>query len=191
MNRRERTKRQFHYYRVIVEQKEKRDKLRKQVRLHDWREQKVCTQWVISKRLSSGAQVQFNLAQYHSFADVINYLNSLAITYPELVSVQPIGTTHEGRQIPLIKVHLASNFTGINDSPDYKQAKRRREARNLGGRRHPCPRMGFTLHGSLLHPSTGDPVRQRCANKTVRRPVGVVHCPVAQPRWIRIQSQQQ
>uniref|UniRef100_A0A1I7URE7 Peptidase_M14 domain-containing protein n=1 Tax=Caenorhabditis tropicalis TaxID=1561998 RepID=A0A1I7URE7_9PELO len=73
---------------VIVEQKEKRDKLRKQVRLHDWREQKV----------------QFNLAQYHSFADVINYLNSLAITYPELVSVQPIGTTHEGRQIPLIKI---------------------------------------------------------------------------------------
>ncbi|CAI2308691.1 unnamed protein product [Caenorhabditis sp. 36 PRJEB53466] len=73
---------------VIVEQKEKRDKLRKQVRLHDWREQKV----------------QFNLAQYHSFADVINYLNSLAITYPELVSVQPIGTSHEGRQIPLIKI---------------------------------------------------------------------------------------
>lgn len=49
-------------------------------------------------------QVQFNLAQYHSFADVINYLNALAITYPERVSVQPIGTTHEGRQIPLIKV---------------------------------------------------------------------------------------
>ncbi|KIH65961.1 hypothetical protein ANCDUO_03715 [Ancylostoma duodenale] len=47
--------------------------------------------------------VQFNLAQYHSFADVINYLNALAITYPERVSVQPIGTSHEGRQIPLIK----------------------------------------------------------------------------------------
>ncbi|KJH53278.1 shTK domain protein [Dictyocaulus viviparus] len=44
------------------------------------------------------------LAQYHSFADVINYLNTLAITYPERVSVQPIGTTHEGRQIPLIKI---------------------------------------------------------------------------------------
>lgn len=73
---------------VIEEQKEKRKKLDSQLRLRDWREGKV----------------QFNLAQYHSFADVINFLNALAITYPERVSVQPIGTTHEGRQIPLIKI---------------------------------------------------------------------------------------
>ncbi|CAD6184653.1 unnamed protein product [Caenorhabditis auriculariae] len=73
---------------VIEEQQQKRIKLRKQVRMRDWREGKV----------------QFNLAQYHSFADVINYLNALAVTYPDRVSVQPIGTTHEGRQIPLIKI---------------------------------------------------------------------------------------
>uniref|UniRef100_A0A158PB88 ShKT domain-containing protein n=1 Tax=Angiostrongylus cantonensis TaxID=6313 RepID=A0A158PB88_ANGCA len=54
------------------------------------------------ERLSS--RIHFALAQYHSFADVINYLNALALTYPEKVSVQPIGTTHEGRQIPLIKI---------------------------------------------------------------------------------------
>ena len=60
-------------------------------------------------------EVHFNLATYHSFADVINYLNALAITYPERVSVQPIGTTHEGRQIPLIKVN--SHFCRI--SPHY------------------------------------------------------------------------
>ncbi|CAJ0944463.1 unnamed protein product, partial [Mesorhabditis belari] len=74
--------------RVIVEQKKKRAKLNSELRLRDWRDGKI----------------NFNLAQYHSFADVINYLNALAVTYPELVSVQPIGTTHEGRQIPLIKV---------------------------------------------------------------------------------------
>lgn len=73
---------------VITDQKVKHDKLKSQHRLRDWRDGKV----------------QFNLAQYHSFADVINYLNALAITYPERVSVQPIGTTHEGRQIPLIKI---------------------------------------------------------------------------------------
>ncbi|KAK5976974.1 hypothetical protein GCK32_011092 [Trichostrongylus colubriformis] len=72
---------------VITDQKIKHDKVKSQRRLKDWRDGKV----------------QFNLAQYHSFADVINYLNALAITYPERVSVQPIGTTHEGRQIPLIK----------------------------------------------------------------------------------------
>ncbi|PIO53329.1 hypothetical protein TELCIR_25338, partial [Teladorsagia circumcincta] len=72
---------------VITDQKVKHDKVKSQRRLKDWRDGKV----------------QFNLAQYHSFADVINYLNALAITYPERVSVQPIGTTHEGRQIPLIK----------------------------------------------------------------------------------------
>uniref|UniRef100_A0A914XAY4 ShKT domain-containing protein n=1 Tax=Plectus sambesii TaxID=2011161 RepID=A0A914XAY4_9BILA len=46
----------------------------------------------------------FNLAQYHSFGEVINYLNDLAIRYPDRVHVIPIGTTHEGRQIPLIKI---------------------------------------------------------------------------------------
>ncbi|CAD5209553.1 unnamed protein product [Bursaphelenchus xylophilus] len=49
-------------------------------------------------------RVNFNLAKYHSFGDMINYLNSLAINYPHLVRVQPIGTTHEGRQIALIKI---------------------------------------------------------------------------------------
>ncbi|KAE9420574.1 hypothetical protein Angca_003882, partial [Angiostrongylus cantonensis] len=73
---------------VIVGQKEQHDKLKSQLRLKDWREGKI----------------HFALAQYHSFADVINYLNALALTYPEKVSVQPIGTTHEGRQIPLIKI---------------------------------------------------------------------------------------
>ncbi|KAK0427639.1 hypothetical protein QR680_010340 [Steinernema hermaphroditum] len=48
--------------------------------------------------------VRFNLARYHSFADMINYLNALAVSFPDRVHVMPIGTTHEGRQIPLIKI---------------------------------------------------------------------------------------
>ncbi|KAH7728334.1 Protein Y18H1A.9 [Aphelenchoides avenae] len=51
-----------------------------------------------------GSRVNFNLGRYHSFADMINFLNALAINYPDRVRVMPIGTTHEGRQVPLIKV---------------------------------------------------------------------------------------
>ncbi|KAI6182508.1 ShKT domain-containing protein [Aphelenchoides bicaudatus] len=56
-------------------------------------------------------RVNFNLARYHSFADMINYLNGLAINYPDRVQVQPIGTTHEGRQIPLIKIGTRNGNT--------------------------------------------------------------------------------
>lgn len=51
-------------------------------------------------------KISFNLGRYHSFAEIINYLNALAVTYPDRVRVMPIGTTHEGRQIPLIKVSI-------------------------------------------------------------------------------------
>ncbi|GMR54038.1 hypothetical protein PMAYCL1PPCAC_24233, partial [Pristionchus mayeri] len=73
---------------VIKNQKLARLKLKSERRQKDFRDGKV----------------DFNLAEYHSFADVINYFNALAITYPHLVSVHPIGLTHEGRQIPLIKI---------------------------------------------------------------------------------------
>ena len=60
-------------------------------------------------------RISFNLGRYHSFAEVINYLNALAITYPDRVHVMPIGNTHEGRQIPLIKIGTKSSVqkTGI------------------------------------------------------------------------------
>uniref|UniRef100_A0A0K0E546 ShKT domain-containing protein n=1 Tax=Strongyloides stercoralis TaxID=6248 RepID=A0A0K0E546_STRER len=58
----------------------------------------------IRRQSSSRRRVNFSHTQYHSFGSVINYLNSLAITFPDRVHVQPIGTTHEGRQIPLIKI---------------------------------------------------------------------------------------
>ncbi|KAI1730721.1 zinc carboxypeptidase domain-containing protein [Ditylenchus destructor] len=54
-------------------------------------------------------RIAFALTRYHSFAEIINYLNSLAINFPERVRVQPIGTTHEGRQIPLIRIGTTSN----------------------------------------------------------------------------------
>uniref|UniRef100_A0AC34GAT9 Peptidase M14 carboxypeptidase A domain-containing protein n=1 Tax=Panagrolaimus sp. ES5 TaxID=591445 RepID=A0AC34GAT9_9BILA len=55
-------------------------------------------------RDAPNTRISFNLARYHSFAETINYLNALAITYPDRVRVMPIGTTHEGRQIPMIKI---------------------------------------------------------------------------------------
>uniref|UniRef100_A0A915MWI2 ShKT domain-containing protein n=1 Tax=Meloidogyne javanica TaxID=6303 RepID=A0A915MWI2_MELJA len=47
-----------------------------------------------------------------SFADIIHYLNALAVNYPNRVTVQPIGSTHEGRQIPLIKIGTNNNLIG-------------------------------------------------------------------------------
>uniref|UniRef100_A0A915EJ68 Peptidase M14 carboxypeptidase A domain-containing protein n=1 Tax=Ditylenchus dipsaci TaxID=166011 RepID=A0A915EJ68_9BILA len=69
-------------------------------------------------RDATGARdrIGFNLAKYHSFAEMINYLNSLAINFPDRVRVQPIGTTHEGRQIPLIKIGT-SNAANANSKP--------------------------------------------------------------------------
>ncbi|VDN54106.1 unnamed protein product, partial [Dracunculus medinensis] len=52
--------------------------------------------------------IKFNLGHYHSFASMVNYLNSLAINHREIVQVMSIGTTHEGRQIPLIKIGYPS-----------------------------------------------------------------------------------
>ncbi|KAI6241271.1 ShKT domain-containing protein [Aphelenchoides fujianensis] len=49
-----------------------------------------------------------NFARYHSFAEMIGFLNGLALGFPDRVHVQPIGTTHEGRQIPLIKIGTRS-----------------------------------------------------------------------------------
>uniref|UniRef100_A0A914YDY0 Peptidase M14 carboxypeptidase A domain-containing protein n=1 Tax=Panagrolaimus superbus TaxID=310955 RepID=A0A914YDY0_9BILA len=59
-------------------------------------------------RDAPNTRISFNLARYHSFAETINYLNALAITYPDRVRVMPIGTTHEGRQIPMIKIGTRS-----------------------------------------------------------------------------------
>ncbi|VDM38993.1 unnamed protein product [Toxocara canis] len=48
-------------------------------------------------------RIFFNLGRYHSFAEIINFMNALAVTYPDRVHVMPIGTSHEGRQIAMIK----------------------------------------------------------------------------------------
>lgn len=54
--------------------------------------------------LARANRINFSHTKYYSFAEMINYLNTLAINFPDRVRVQPIGTTHEGRQIALIKV---------------------------------------------------------------------------------------
>ncbi|CAD7091291.1 unnamed protein product [Hermetia illucens] len=41
---------------------------------------------------------------YHNFNDIVGYLDYLAKTYPDLCSVQTIGTTHEGRALKLLKI---------------------------------------------------------------------------------------
>ncbi|VDK53521.1 unnamed protein product [Anisakis simplex] len=78
-------------FRKILNQKKASEKIRMQQKnnwLHD----------------APHDRVTFSLAHYHSFDDIINYLNALAITYPDRVRVMPIGITHEGRQIPLIQI---------------------------------------------------------------------------------------
>lgn len=55
----------------------------------------------------SSRRVHFNLGQYHSYGEIVNYLNQLAAAYPDRAHVQSIGVTHEGRAITLIKVSLS------------------------------------------------------------------------------------
>lgn len=56
--------------------------------------------------ISSGKnRIKFNFSKYPTYAEIINFLNLLAKNFPDRVRVQSIGTTHEGRQIPLIKVN--------------------------------------------------------------------------------------
>lgn len=62
-------------------------------------------------RKATAGMARFSLGRYKSFADVIHYLNALAINFPTRVQVQPIGTTHEGRQIPLIKIGTNTGAT--------------------------------------------------------------------------------
>ncbi|VDO56821.1 unnamed protein product [Onchocerca flexuosa] len=49
-------------------------------------------------------RVNFNLAKYHSYPEIINYLSQLADVYPDRVKLMSIGVTHENRQILLIKI---------------------------------------------------------------------------------------
>nr|CAD2176100.1 unnamed protein product [Meloidogyne enterolobii] len=66
-----------------------------------------------SPRLKKATNLgRFSLGKYKSFADIIHYLNALAVNYPNRVTVQPIGSTHEGRQIPLIKIGTNNNLIG-------------------------------------------------------------------------------
>jgi hypothetical protein len=44
-------------------------------------------------------------------------MNALAVNFPNRVQVQPIGTTHEGRQIPLIKIGTNLQGGGIANKP--------------------------------------------------------------------------
>ncbi|TKR59989.1 hypothetical protein L596_029589 [Steinernema carpocapsae] len=55
-------------------------------------------------RDSPGDHVRFNKAQYHSYAEMVNYLHVLAAKYSDRVEVSTIGTTHESRKISLIKI---------------------------------------------------------------------------------------
>lgn len=59
---------------------------------------------------SPSRRVYFNLAQYHSYNEMIDYLNQLNAAYPDRTEVTNIGVTHEGRPIKLIKIGKPRQF---------------------------------------------------------------------------------
>ncbi|EJD74733.1 carboxypeptidase A1 [Loa loa] len=59
---------------------------------------------------SSSRRVHFNLAQYHSYNEILNYLDQLSAAYPDRTQVRSIGVTHEGRQLKLIKIGKPRHF---------------------------------------------------------------------------------
>ncbi|KAL3998998.1 Zinc carboxypeptidase family protein [Acanthocheilonema viteae] len=59
---------------------------------------------------SSLRRVHFNLAQYHSYTEIANYLDQLNAAYPDRTTVKTIGLTHEKRPIRLIKIGRPRTF---------------------------------------------------------------------------------
>ncbi|CAG9537106.1 unnamed protein product [Cercopithifilaria johnstoni] len=59
---------------------------------------------------SSSRRVYFNLAQYHSYDEIINYLYQLNAAYQDRIIVRTIGLTHERRPIKLITIGKPRNF---------------------------------------------------------------------------------
>ncbi|VDM94886.1 unnamed protein product [Thelazia callipaeda] len=55
-------------------------------------------------------QVYLNLAKYHSYDRIINYLSKLSEVFADRARAISIGTTHEGRKIALIKIGKPAKF---------------------------------------------------------------------------------
>nr|CAD2199211.1 unnamed protein product [Meloidogyne enterolobii] len=97
----------------IEENKDEEEEEKKQKENINFRRQRDDPFINSSPRLKKAAALgRFSLGKYKSFADIIHYLNALAVNYPNIVTVQPIGSTHEGRQIPLIKIGTNNNLIG-------------------------------------------------------------------------------
>ncbi|MCP9260487.1 Carboxypeptidase A1 [Dirofilaria immitis] len=90
-------------YSVMIDDVEK--KIRK---LRESANKTFGNNWLRDVPMTRG--INFNLAKYHSYQEIINYLNQLAARYPNIVKVRNIGITHENRQIALIKIGKAAQF---------------------------------------------------------------------------------
>ena len=152
-------------------------------------------------------------ARYHSFAEVIGFLNGLALGYPDRVQVQPIGTTHEGRQIPLIKVCIRATAAATVASRSrccrLVRAQAAVTSRQFGltaafmrvcdccssGIRaraqstiaDVCRRMDFAGCRPLFYRSARHRIRSSAAHTPTRRPRRLVHRADAQSRRLRVQ----
>uniref|UniRef100_A0A915Q852 Peptidase M14 carboxypeptidase A domain-containing protein n=1 Tax=Setaria digitata TaxID=48799 RepID=A0A915Q852_9BILA len=84
-------------YSVMIDDVEK--KIRK---LRESTKKPRGSNWLRDEPLSR--RTNFNLAKYHSYDEILRYLQQLAVTYPDRVRVMNIGVTHEGRQIALVKI---------------------------------------------------------------------------------------
>ena len=63
---------------------------------------------------SAAMELDANLGQYHTFAEMETDLNNLATTYPSLAQLSVIGLTLEGRNIYALK---------ISDNPTVDEAE--------------------------------------------------------------------
>uniref|UniRef100_A0A0R3RI33 Zinc carboxypeptidase A 1 n=1 Tax=Elaeophora elaphi TaxID=1147741 RepID=A0A0R3RI33_9BILA len=58
----------------------------------------------------SSRRIYFNLAQYHSYDEIVSYLDQLNAAYPDRTKVRTIGFSHERRPIRLIKIGTPRKF---------------------------------------------------------------------------------
>ncbi|KAG7191185.1 hypothetical protein KM043_013980 [Ampulex compressa] len=70
-------------------------------------------QSLIDNEQSPEKSDEFNFSSYHTLDQIYEYLDSLAVAYPDKVQVVVGGKTYEGRQIKGVKVTFAKDNPGI------------------------------------------------------------------------------
>lgn len=76
------------------------------------REVMAVAQARIAKEKLAGGKATVDFDHFWTYAEIMEYLDELATTYPSIASVEVLGQTYEGRDIKAIKISLSGGVDG-------------------------------------------------------------------------------